>query len=295
MNTLSELAYRLRQSRVAKSVFVVGLVICVALITLARTDDWEDTAVVSFNGGSSVVLSLNRYVSVTGTLVPERAFQTQADVGGLRLSGGRYIPLMVEGASDPLLVLDKNVPSPDPDGQVRLVGKIQEGGSQAPYYLEIGAPPNLPLQNLLARIGIVAALALLAGAFITWLISRADYAIAVRGPVINLAPAGVGALWFGSLGAEYGNAIVRHAPVNVTKTSAELKLESTTSRPPWTVRIREIQRVVPTNVATAYGTLPGARVEFQDERGLLRRGTLAVGDVRTHEQLRSLLQDGPIK
>jgi hypothetical protein len=61
------------------------------------------------------------------------------------------------------------------------------------------------------------------------------------------------------------------------------------------VRIREIRHARPASIATAYGPLPGARVEFQDERGLLRRGAIAACDPVTHEQLRMLFNAASIK
>jgi hypothetical protein len=193
---------------------------------------------------------------------------------------------LIEGASDPLLILDKNLPSPGSDGTVRLVGKIQEGGAQVPYYLEVGEPPNVPLQNALARAGAISGAALLGVALMTWLIGRADYAIAVGRPAVSPAPAGVGAPWFGSLGAAFGYMTVRQAPVTVTKARNEIRLESCASRPSWAIHIREIHSARPVRVATSYGPLLAARIEFQDERGLLRRGTIAVGgDPHAHNLL----------
>ncbi|MCL6512407.1 MAG: hypothetical protein K6U78_17180 [Anaerolineae bacterium] len=290
LNDISELAYRARHSRLVQVTFVIALGACVALLTLARGDRWEDTTIVPFDSDSSPIALLNRYVRVSGVLLPERAFHTQADIGGLKLSGARYIPLVVEEAQDPLLVLDKDVPPPGPDGEVRLVGKIQEGGLQVPYYLEVGQPPNIPLQNALAHIGLVGGALLIAGALIAWLLGRADYAVAVGQPTAGLAPAGVGALWFGSLGAQFGHAVVRQAPVIVTRTRDEVRLDSSTSRPHWRVHIRDVRSVRPTCVATSYGPLPAARIEFQDERGLLRRGTIAVGgDLPARNELHAWL------
>ncbi len=277
LNLVSEVAYRARYSRAANVAFVVALAICVALLALARAEGQEDTTVIPFDGNSSLVSRLNHYVSVVGVLLPERAFRTQFEVGGLKLRGARYVPLIIEGASDPLLILDKNLPPFSADGQVRLVGKIQAGGAQVPYYLEVGEPPNIPLQNAWARAGAIGGVALLVLALTAWLIARADYAITVGRPAAGPAPAGVGALWFGSLGAGLGHAVVRQAPVAVTRMRDEIRLESCASRPSWTIHIREVRSVQPVHVATAYGPLPAARIAFQDERGLLRRGTIAVG------------------
>ncbi len=288
LNAVSELAYRAWHSRTIRVAFVGALGVCIVLLALARGE--EDTTVLPFDGSSSPVARLNRYVSVVGTLRPESAFQTQVEIGGLRLSGARYIPLVIPGASDPLFVLDKDVPRPDVDGKVHLVGKIQEGGAQMPYYLEIGQPPNIPLQNALARAGLLVATALLLAAVVAWWIGRSDYALAVAEPPVDSAPAGVGALWFGSLGPQFGHAVVRQAPVVVVEARAGIRLESSASGPPWTVHICDVVSARPTGIATAWGALPAARIEFHDERGLLRRGTLAVGgEARARDALSALL------
>jgi hypothetical protein len=296
LNSLADAAYRLRQGRATGVFFLVALVVCVGLITLARADDWEDTSVYRLSARSSMISLAGRYVSAEGRLLSDQSYQTQADVGGLKLTGGRYIPLVIDGAPEPVFVYDSGIPAPDGNGAVRVVGKLTMGtGAQPPYYIEIGTPPNLPLQNVLARLGIVIGALLLLGWLVVWLIGRKDYALGA-GSRVQDPPANVGALWFGSLGAEYGNAVVRHAPVIVSRSASELKLESASARPSWSIRIREVKQVKSTSVATAYGPLPAARIEFQDERGLLRHGTVAVGgEAAAREQLRGLLQGGTPK
>ena len=291
LNSISGFAYRLRHSRIASIVFVLGLIVCIGLIALARADNWEDTTIYGMPPDSSPIAYRDRYVRVSGVLAQDQAYQTHADVGGLKLSGGRYLPLTIAGRSEPLFVYDANVPAPNIDGLTTIVGKLQLGtGAQPPFYIEVGNPPDLPLQNVLARIGIALGSALLLVAFISWLIARADYALSTMGNATTLAPSGVSALWFGSLGAEFGNATVRHARVQVRKTAHALQLESEASRPPWAVRIHDLRKVAKTNIATAYGTLPGARIEFEDERGLIRKGTLVIADLRTQNELGALWQ-----
>ena len=296
LNRVSDLAFRLRQSRVAGVAFVLALVACVVLIAMARAENWEDTNIYAMTSRSSLTSAGGRYVRVTGTLLPDKAYTTQANFGGLNLSGGRYIPLIIDGATDPVFIADSNLPQADASGRVEVVGKMQMGqGAQPPFFIEVGNPPDIPTQNLLARIGLLAALGLLALWLLAWWIGRRDYALGMSGAAPAPAIVGTGALWFGSLGAEYGNAVVRHVPVQLNKASNEIKLESPASRPPWSVRIRELRSARPASIATAYGPLPAARVEFQDERGLIRKGTIAACDPITHEQLRQLLGAAPIK
>jgi hypothetical protein len=296
LNSLANAAYRLRQSRAANLVFIVALVGCIGLIALARVENADDGMVYSLTGRSSIVSLVSRYVSAEGTLLTEQAYQTEANVGGLQLTGGRYVPLMIEGAQDPVFVYDKAIPAPGADGLVRLTGRMVAGtGAQPPVYIEVGRPPNVTLQNLLARLGLVLAALLLLGWLAVWLISRKDYALGASGDQSGAATS-IGALWFGSLGAEYGNAVVRQEPVVVSKTPGELKLESAASRPPWAVHIRQVKRAQPASIATAHGALPGARIEFEDERGLTRHGTVVVGgEAGARTQLAGLLQGAGAK
>jgi hypothetical protein len=295
LNSVSELAYRFRQSRVAGVAFAVLFVICIGLIALARADTGEAIRVLTFDKDSSVVSRLGTYVRATGTLLLDQPFVAQTNVAGVTLSGSKFYPLMIEGAADPLFVAEGSFPAPDANGQVTLVGRVETGSTAQPnYYLQIGDPPNISIQNNLAQLGIIGALLLLAAWLIAWLISKRDYALGASGAASE--PIGIGALWFGSLGAEFGNAVVRQAPVQVTKTPHEIKLDSAGSRPAWAVRIREVVSVTPTSVATAYGPLAGARIAFQDERGLLRHGTIAVGgDSYARSELRALLNNGAIR
>lgn len=292
LNGLADLAYRLRYGRAPRLAFALGMIISIGLISLARVEDDEAMRIIPFDADSSPVALLNRYVSVAGVLITHRAFQTEVAVGGLKLSGARYVPLLVEGASDPLPVLDERLPQPGLDGRVQLIGKIQEGSAQVPYYLQVGEPPNIPLQNALAQLGIAGAVLLLTGAFVVWWIGRADYALAVGRLASTPQPtsAGIGALWFGSLGAGYGRAVVRAAPVAVVEAAHEIRLDGLASQPPWSVHIRDVCSVRPVHIATAFGVLPGARIVFQDERGLSRHGTLVLGgDVHADAVLRAWL------
>lgn len=295
LDSVSELAYRFRQSRVAGVAFAVLFVICIGLIALARTDTGEATRVLPYGKDSSAISRLETYVRTTGTLLLDQPFVVQTEIGGVTLSGSKFYPLVIEGAADPLFVAEGSFPAPDANGQVTLVGRIETGSAAQPsYYLQVGDPPNISLQNRLAQLGIIGALLLLAAWLIAWLIGKRDYALGAGGEATE--PIGVGALWFGSLGAEFGNAVVRQAPVQVTKTPHEIKLDSPASRPAWAVRIREVVSVKPTSVATIYGPLAGARIEFQDERGLSRHGTLAVGgDSHARSELRALLNNGAIR
>ena len=116
LNATSVLAYRLRHSRIASIGFVLGLIVCIGLIALARADNWEDTTLYDVRPASSLIAFRDRYVRVSGVLARDQAYQTQADVGGLKLSGGRYLPLTIAGRSEPLFVYDANLPVPNADG-----------------------------------------------------------------------------------------------------------------------------------------------------------------------------------
>lgn len=294
LNTLSDLAYRLRQSRATGIAFLAALAVCVGMIALARVEGSEDGSVYPLTGRSSTISLINRYVAAEGRLLADQPYESRAEVGGITLTGARYIPLVIEGAPDPVYVYERGLPAPDANGVTRVTGRLNVGtGSQPATYIEVGAPPNLLLQNVLARLGVILGGLLALSWLLMWWLSRKDYAIGAFSPAAE-GPASVGALWFGGLGAEYGNAVVRQAPVRIVRTAHGLKLESEDGQAPWAVHLRAVKRARATSVATAYGALSAARLEFEDERGLARHGTLAVGgDAAARAQLRGLIEPKP--
>ncbi len=192
-----------------------------------------------------------------------------------------------EGAYDPLYVLDQNLPSvPAEGGQVTLTGKLAVGtGQQPPYFLEVGDPPDIVLMNSLARAGAVLLAALFAAAAVNWYVRRANYALSVPYGTADAAPAAPALLWFGVLGRAYGDAALRQAPAAMTVNRSEALIQSLGQGAPWSVVVRRLVTADPTIVATRYGALPAARLEFEDERGLKRRAVLATNSQASRDAL----------
>ncbi|MCS7059956.1 MAG: hypothetical protein RMN25_02215 [Anaerolineae bacterium] len=277
LDALAHGIYAVQHSRVVKVALAIVVVLTLVGLALARPIQSEDTTIYTMAVRDVTSASIGRYVRVTGTLLPEAAYQTELTALGVPLRGGRYIPMLGEGAYDPLFVLDQNLP-PLPQGgaTVTLVGRIVPGTGQQPtYYLEVGDPPNLALMNRLAQLSLFV-LALALGALgVAWYARRADYAFGL--PFIKPAPApdAPSLLWFGDLGRPFRAVFLRQAPAVFSATRAEATFSSADSHAEWAVICRRLLSVDETVVATRYGALPALRIEFEDERGLRRRAVLA--------------------
>jgi hypothetical protein len=231
--------------------------------------------------------SVGRYVRVTGSLAPEAAYQTQFTVLGIRLQGGRFIPMLGEGAYDPLFVLDQDLP-PLPEGgaPLTLIGRIVPGTGQQPtYYLQVGDPPDVALMNSLARLGLVALVGLVATLSLIWYVRRSDYALGLPFGSPAPAPGTPPLLWFGGMGRPYGDVSLRQEPATFVATRAEAVFGSAKQPGAWMVTCRRLLSADTTVVATRYGALPAARIEFEDERGLRRRAVLATNNLPARDAL----------
>ncbi len=287
LNALAQGVHVLQRSRAVKAALAAIVVLAIVLAALARPAHNEDTTVYTVLVRDITATTIGRYVRVTGRLMPEAAYQTQMTVLGVALRGGRFIPMLGEGAYDPLFVLDQNLPPlPESGAPVTLIGRIVPGAGQQPtYYLEVGDPPDIALMNSLARLGLVVLVGLVAASGLIWYVRRADYALGL--PFATPAPvSGAPALlWFGGVGRLYGDVALRQEPANFTPSRAEALFSSARQPGAWTVICRRLLSADTTVVATRYGALPAARIEFEDERGLRRRAVLATRDVPARDAL----------
>lgn len=280
--------FQARRTRIGLFVPVVAMLIAVVLIMQAKPEDFVDTAIYPYTAASSPIPLLQKYVRVRGSLVPAKAAEGVASIGKTEVNSGSYVPIFIDGAIDPLFVANENLPAvPDQGGTVEIVGLLQSKASFPTLYLTIEAPPNIPLLNNLARIGIVLGTLVLLWWLLSWLVSRSDFAL--RSPGAAERP-GLGLIWFGSLGSAEGNALVRQAPVQLVITQHEVKLQAADSREGWSVHVRDLKSAQPVRVATPYGALPALRLRFVDERGQSRSGTVVAGDSRECDALRSTLE-----
>ncbi len=287
-------AYTAHTSRIARIAYAAAFVVCIFLISLARPETEQSRQGIYDPGPQvSVMATYGRYVRLTGRLDMDHVYQTEMKLGPITLKGGRYIPFIVPGLVYELYLLDANLSAPNPDGTYTVVGQFVAGTGQQPsLYFEISYPPDVSLQNMLARAGIAIAIALIVVGLVTWLIRRADYALSAgQRSEADALPDGPDWLWYGSLGAAYENAFVRQMPVLV---EAGAKPGRLNLRPAdgdmWTVNMSRLHSARPDVIATAYGARPAARITFEDERGLTRSGVLVARSVAARDALLSRLE-----
>ena len=276
------------------SLISVGLgLVALGLIAIGRPDPPRQVPLRDATINDISSRDINQYVRVTGVLAPNKTRQVQFRLGSITLSGSRYIPLIAPGIFDPLYVLDQAIPEGALTGSpITLVGKINIGlNAQHPtLYLEIGSPPNEYLLSQLARSGIVVLVILAASFIIRWLVRRLDYAIPVFTASKSLPPQAE-VFWFGDLGHAFDGTIARFAPVHISAkaTEAQLTLFGVGINV-LSITIRRLGFANLFNAATAVGALPAARIEFEDERGLRRKGTLVFTSSATREVVLDVLR-----
>ncbi len=261
------------------------LAVCVALLAAARPKNQEDISVYELNDTTSLSASIDRYFNVRGKLMPQARYQSEARSGSFRFSASAYVPIQLDTLSEPIFVLDQDIPAPKADGFVTFVGRLSTANDPAiSYFLEVDSPTNVPLINRVANIGMGVALLTLLGLLMGALVSRSDYAISTNASA-SLANGSSSSLWwFGNIGARYQNASARQAPVQLNATANDLTLESL-GREPWAIVIKRVTQSQHTHIATSFGAMPALRLRFEDERGLMRRGVLAMSDAATCEEL----------
>lgn len=280
LNTIGEIYFRLHQSKWFTLSIIGLLLVCVVLIAGARPAETQRLYDVSpFQPSSNISTLMDRYVQVTGKLDRSNVYQVKSTVVGIQVRGTHFVPMLIDGRTEPVMILDQDLPPATTTGDVQVTGVLRgrpEGADQYPaYYLEPDKPANIPLNNVLAQIAIsLSALALLL-VLGGWLAKRVDYALdaretamAYKGPL----------LWFGSLGSRFINAIARQQPVSSSTVTKAIQLDSQTSGQPWSVVIQRVVAANRTGIATTYGGLPALRIRFEDERGLMRSGVIAGSD-----------------
>lgn len=283
--------YRLRRSFAARLAFLILMLIALGLTLFSRPGAAENSSVGAAQISDVSISTINTYLRLSGYLDPSRVYQTTYPLGGIQLRGSRYIPLVSPQSLAEVYVLDEGLPAYEPGREVTLVGQIVAGtGAQPPLYLQIGYPPNVVLANTLARAGTYLLVLLVAALLIAWLVHRADYAIPVPWSSSAGVVAGAPALsWSGDLGRQYNDVIVRNQPATFMATPHEARIESAEPKGLWSVAVRRLKSVQLFDVASRYGSLPAARIWFDDERGLSRRGVVATNSAASRDALLQVL------
>jgi hypothetical protein len=282
--------YRLRRSALARWIFILLVVLSLGFTLFARPAQVESQTVRDVAIGDISIASVNTYVRVSGLLDTAGAYRTSYNLGGFELYGSRYVPLVAPGTPDAIWVADENLPTRDSATYVTLVAQVVmgQGAQQPPLYLQVGYPPNVVLVNFLSRLGSISLFALILAAVVAWLVERLDYAIPLPW---NTRPASnpPALLWFGELGRQFDDLVLRSCPARFHATPHEARFESAEPGYPWSVAVRRLKWVELFDVATSYGSMPAARLYFEDERGLQRHGVIAVGSAESRDAILQVL------
>jgi hypothetical protein len=290
LDAFAAACYRVRRSALARWAFIGLAVISLGLALFSRPGAVENQAIRDSAVGEISISSLRTYVRVIGVLNPSGAYRTQYALGNINLYGSRFVPFVSPNSLDVVYVIDENLPNAAADATITLVAQVVEGvGQQPPLYLQIGYPPNVVLANVLARLGMLLLLALMVIALVAWLVERFDYAV----PLPWSAPQNVAnapaLLWFGELGRQFNDTYIRSQPAQFNATPHEARFEAVEPRGLWSVSVRRVKWVQLFDVATPYGGMPAARLHFEDERGLQRRGVIAANSSQSRDAVLRVL------
>ncbi|MCL5998642.1 MAG: hypothetical protein M1546_21675 [Chloroflexi bacterium] len=293
LDGLARLCYFAGRNRVMRMSLLALCAVSIGIIGWARTARFEDTVVYTLTPNTVRSTLTNRYVSVSGQFVLEGVYETTTTIAGLISRSVRFIPLNVAGDANPLYVLDEGLPQIIEKQTVTLVGKLLEGRAPGPNrYLKVMVPPSATLFDLLNGVSVALLSIVAAGVVLTWLVRKRDYVLSIPFGLADDATASTSPrlLWFGSLGAGYGDVILRQIPVSFRAIPAEARLMPTHYPDLWSVNIRRPWLVQHTVVATSYGALPAVRIQFEDERGIMREGVIVANKTPTLKAMLDVLR-----
>jgi hypothetical protein len=287
-NRLAQVLYWLHETRRARLMLWLMAISGMASLLLIRPGSIENAIVKSYKLSEVSISTANTWVRVDGVLLPVKGYQTKFDLGAIELRGGRFIPMTHPAATDPLWVLDEDLPAYTAGNPITLSGVIRLGtGDQPALYLQPGLPPNVVLANWVARIGSVVLVVSVLLTALAWLAHFAHYALPAPPAPLEAtsndkAPA---FLWYGDLGKEFGEVVVREMPCDFLATVHEVRFDSQTPKLPWRVCVRRLRSAQTTSLSTSYGPMPAARIYFEDERGLTRRAVFATNSAINRDQV----------
>jgi hypothetical protein len=288
MNRLAAVLYWLHETRHARLMLWLMVLGGMASLLFIRPGAVENAIVKTYKLSEVNLSTADTWVRINGILLPVNGYQTRFDLGAVELRGGRFIPMTHPNATDPLWVLDEDLPSYSPGIPVTVSGMIRLGtGDQPPFYLQPGLPPNVVLANWLARIGSGALVVSILLSALAWLARFAHYALPSLVEATDAASAAKAPhfLWYGDLGKEYGEVVVREMPCEFAATVHEVRFDSQMPRLPWKVCVRRLRSAQTTSLATRFGPMPAARIWFEDERGLSRRAVFAANSAINRDQV----------
>ncbi len=290
LDAFAAACYRLRRSVLARWAAIILALISLGLALFSRPGQMENQSVRDAGIGSIGSASIGTYVRVTGFFDPSGAYRTNYNLGSIELYGGRYIPVVSEDLGDAIFVIDEGLPRSAPGQPVTFVAQVVAGtGAQPPLFLQLGYPPNVVLANTLARAGTVMIVSLLLIVFVIWLVERFDYAIPLPWQSKTPSAPAPTLLWYGDLGRQYNDTVLRSYPAEFNATPHEARFASAEPKGLWQVSVKRLKSVQLFEVASRYGALPAARLRFEDERGLLRHAVIATNTTQSRDAVLEVL------
>ncbi len=294
LDLLAGACFAIRNSRTARTLFVLAMMAAVLSAVFARPKQLESLTVKNYALREVSISTADRYVRVAGLFRPDEAYQRYLKVPDTcpRSSASKFVQLADPTSGISLCVLDENLPNVAHNAPVTLVGRVELGTGSSelpPYYLIVGDPPNVRLANLLARLGAVVMMLGVAGIITMALVQRAAYALPSlfrAAPAVSDAPA---LLWYGDLGRHYDGAVLREEPGRFVAGIHETRIESLRQPGLWTVHLRRLRSAHLFDAATRYGPLPAVHLRFDDERGLPRHGVIVTNCVAARDAAIELL------
>jgi hypothetical protein len=293
LDGLARLCFYFDQRRIASALGILLGLSAMSMIAFGRPNSTNQPKFREASINDINFRDVNNYVRVTGVLAPNRTRQVDYRLGNIVVRGSRYIPMFAPGVFDPLYVLDEGLPDSMFNGlPTTLTGIINVGtSSQHPsLYLEVASPPNTQMLSLLAQIGVILLVFVCLFYLIKWWVRKYDYVITSPTKATKPLPTAE-VFWFGDLGRAFDGSFARFAPVQISAKAIEAQLNLLAGRKgSFYVIIRRLGYAQLLNVATSLGTLPAARIEFEDERGLRRHGTLAFSSNATRDVVLDVLR-----
>lgn len=292
---IGSLFYFIERSKAARwAIFFACVVVFGSLVPLHQKRI-EDTTLYPMPAVYIRASMVNRYVRTTGKLLLEGAYDVQTTDNGLFGHTMRFVPFLTPNTREPLMVLQENLPNPDANGDVTLVGKMMLGDEDKPqYFLQVMEPPNKVLYDALfwLCVGILFGFAI--GVYLAWLARKADYALSMPFGVADDKLANTSMshylLWSGGLGAGYGDIVLRQSPIAFRAIPSEARLTPVSHPDSWSVTIVHLRHLQMIAVATRYGALPSLRIEFEDERGMTRNGVIAASHQKLIDSMLDVMQ-----
>lgn len=298
MNRLSVMSYFSGRSRLVKTIIMGVFVAAFAALFTMRSAIDADTTIYPLPPSNLRSTMVDRYVRASGTFLTDGAVEVRTRLLGVFDRVMRFIPLMTPGVTEPLMVLDDNSPALRAGSNtVTLVGRILKGETREPdLYLNVTSPPSKVPYKIIVALSVVLMCGVVFAVLLNWLVRSVDYAITIPQILVDMAakaqqPAKAPfLLWFGSLGGAYGGVVLREIPVSFKAIPAEARIVPVYQRDLWSVIIHRTRSARLMNIATSQGALPAVQLEFEDERGITRKGLVAASDHSVLDSMLSVLR-----